>query len=115
MASSQRTVRIDASTFFLQDFPYCAIDRRIGKLRGMAKQKAFKITTIARAKASASKDRLDRSAEKKKTSHEAASILRRALSVRCPTCGAAPREECKLAVGSPRTKPHRDRRSTAKD
>ena len=75
----------------------------------MAKQKAYKITTVARAKASASKDRLARSAKKKKTSHEAASILRRALSVRCPTCGAAPREECKLAAGSPRTKPHRDR------
>src|SRR5260370_27125934 len=37
------------------------------------------------------------------------------LAVRCPTCGAAPGEECKLAVGSPRTKPHRDRRGTPKD
>ena len=37
------------------------------------------------------------------------------LGVRCPTCGAAPKEKCKLGSGQPRTKPHRDRRLIAKD
>jgi hypothetical protein len=37
------------------------------------------------------------------------------LAVRCPTCGAAPKAKCKLGSGQPRTKPHRDRRSIAKD
>jgi len=32
------------------------------------------------------------------------------LAVRCPTCGAKPREKCELSTGQPRTEPHRDRR-----
>jgi hypothetical protein len=35
------------------------------------------------------------------------------LSVRCPTCGAAPGEKCELGTGMPRTNPHRDRRLIA--
>ena len=37
------------------------------------------------------------------------------LAVRCPTCGAAPGEQCELSTGQPRTTPHRDRRLIAKD
>jgi hypothetical protein len=37
------------------------------------------------------------------------------LAVRCPTCGAAPREKCELSTGQPRTEPHRDRRLIAAD
>jgi hypothetical protein len=37
------------------------------------------------------------------------------LAVRCPTCGAAPREKCELSTGQPRTEPHRDRRLAASD
>lgn len=29
-----------------------------------------------------------------------------ALGVRCPTCGAKPREKCELSTGLPRTEPH---------
>jgi hypothetical protein len=36
------------------------------------------------------------------------------LSIRCPTCGAAPGEKCELSTGQPRTDPHRDRRVIAK-
>jgi hypothetical protein len=36
-----------------------------------------------------------------------------ALTVRCPTCGAKPGEECELSTGLPRTEPHRDRRLAA--
>ena len=36
-----------------------------------------------------------------------------ALAVRCPTCGAKPREKCELSTGLPRTEPHRDRRLAA--
>jgi len=81
----------------------------------MAKRKAYKTTTIARAKASASKERSARIAKKEKASREAALILKHVLSVGCPTCDAAPGEKCNLATGVPRTKPHRDRRWTAKD
>jgi hypothetical protein len=35
---------------------------------------------------------------------------KRALAVRCPTCGAKPKEKCELGTGQPRTEPHRDRR-----
>src|ERR1700738_3012709 len=87
----------------------------LGNCRGMAKRKTYKTTTIGRAKASVSRDRSARSARKKKASREAALILKQALSVRCPTCDAAAGEKCKLATGVPRTKPHRDRRWTAKD
>jgi hypothetical protein len=38
-----------------------------------------------------------------------------ALSVRCPTCGAAPGEKCELGTGQPRTEPHRDRRLFAEE
>lgn len=38
-----------------------------------------------------------------------------ALAVRCPTCGAAPKERCELSTGQPRTEPHRDRRWIAAD
>ncbi len=38
-----------------------------------------------------------------------------ALTVPCPTCGAAPGEKCELSTGQPRTDPHRDRRVIAKD
>jgi hypothetical protein len=37
------------------------------------------------------------------------------LTIRCPTCGAAPGEKCELATGQARTDPHRDRRVIAKD
>ena len=37
------------------------------------------------------------------------------LSIRCPTCGAAPGEKCELGTGQPRTFPHRDRRLKAAD
>src|ERR1700694_5687548 len=36
-----------------------------------------------------------------------------ALAVRCPTCGARPREKCELNNGLPRTEPHPDTRSAA--
>jgi hypothetical protein len=36
-------------------------------------------------------------------------------AVRCPTCGAAPRENCVLTTGLRRTEPHRDRRLMAKE
>jgi hypothetical protein len=42
-------------------------------------------------------------------------IPKPALAVRCPTCGAAPGEGCKLTTGLSRTAPHRDRRLIAKD
>jgi hypothetical protein len=35
------------------------------------------------------------------------------LSVRCPTCGAAPRAQCELNTGNPRSEHHRDRPSFA--
>jgi len=38
-----------------------------------------------------------------------------ALAVRCPTCGAGPREKCELSTGQPRTWPHRDRRLAASE
>jgi hypothetical protein len=37
------------------------------------------------------------------------------LTVRCPTCGAAPGEKCELTTGQPRTNPHRDRRLMGKE
>jgi len=37
------------------------------------------------------------------------------LAVRCPTCGAAPREKCELSTGQPRSSPHRDRMWILKD
>ena len=37
------------------------------------------------------------------------------LSVSCPTCGAAPGQQCELNTGQPRTAPHRDRRLIAAD
>lgn len=37
------------------------------------------------------------------------------LTIRCPTCGAAPGEKCELSTGQPRTEPHRDRRLIAAD
>jgi hypothetical protein len=36
-----------------------------------------------------------------------------ALAVRCPTCGAKPREKCELNTGLPRTEPHPARRLAA--
>ena len=36
-----------------------------------------------------------------------------ALAVRCPTCGAKPREKCELNNGLPRTEPHPARRPSA--
>jgi len=38
-----------------------------------------------------------------------------ALTIPCPTCGAAPGKKCELSNGQPRTDPHRDRRVIAKD
>ena len=38
-----------------------------------------------------------------------------ALTVRCPSCGAKPRQKCELSTGQPRTNPHRDRRLVASD
>jgi len=40
--------------------------------------------------------------------------LKNALAVSCPTCGAAPGEECEINTGQPRTDPHRGRRLVAK-
>jgi hypothetical protein len=77
----------------------------------MAEPKVYKTTTVARAKAASSKAR---SAEKK-AFREAEPWPKEILSVRCPTCGAASGEKCKLCTGPPRTAPHRDRRLTAKD
>ena len=37
------------------------------------------------------------------------------LAVRCPTCGARPRERCELSSGQPRTEPHRHRELLAAD
>jgi hypothetical protein len=37
-----------------------------------------------------------------------------ALSVRCPTCGAARGEKCELTSGQPRTDPHLDRQGTTR-
>ena len=36
-----------------------------------------------------------------------------AMAVRCPTCGAKPREKCELNNGLPRTEPHPARRPAA--
>ena len=80
----------------------------------MAKQKVYKTTTVARAKAAPSKARSARSG-KKRASREAELGPEQVLSVRCPTCGAASGEKCKLGTGLARTAPHRDRRLTAKD
>ncbi len=35
--------------------------------------------------------------------------LRQILSVRCPVCGAKPKEKCTLSTGQPRVKTHHDR------
>jgi len=35
------------------------------------------------------------------------------LGVRCPTCGAKPKEKCELNTGAPRTEPHPARRLAA--
>jgi len=40
---------------------------------------------------------------------------KQALTVRCPTCGAAPGEKCELSTGEPRIDSHRDRRVVAKE
>ena len=37
------------------------------------------------------------------------------LAIRCPTCGAAPREKCELTTGLRRAEPHLGRRLTAAD
>jgi hypothetical protein len=37
------------------------------------------------------------------------------LALRCPTCGAAPRQKCELGTGQLRMTPHRERMWTAKD
>jgi hypothetical protein len=37
------------------------------------------------------------------------------LAIRCPTCGAKPKEKCELSTGQPRTSPHQDRRLIAKE
>ena len=37
------------------------------------------------------------------------------LAIRCPTCGASPKQKCELASGHPHTNPHRDRRLDASD
>jgi len=33
-------------------------------------------------------------------------VKEQALGVRCPTCGARPKEKCELCTGLPRTDPH---------
>jgi hypothetical protein len=33
-------------------------------------------------------------------------VKQQALGVRCPTCGANPKEKCELNTGLPRTEPH---------
>jgi hypothetical protein len=38
-----------------------------------------------------------------------------AFAVRCPTCGAKPREKCELGTGQPRTEPHPARRLAAEE
>lgn len=42
-------------------------------------------------------------------------ILRHALSVHCPTCGAAPGEKCESSTGLPRPHAHLDRLLIAED
>ena len=37
------------------------------------------------------------------------------LGVRCPTCGAGPRQKCELNTGQPRTAPHRGFRRALAD
>ena len=37
------------------------------------------------------------------------------LTIRCPTCGAAPGEKCELSTGQPRFEPHQARRFSAVD
>jgi len=39
----------------------------------------------------------------------------KALGVRCPTCGAKPREKCELGTGQPRTDPHPARQLAAEN
>jgi hypothetical protein len=39
--------------------------------------------------------------------------LRQVLSVRCPMCGAKPKEKCILSTGHPCKKTHHDRRLSA--
>jgi hypothetical protein len=80
----------------------------------MVKRKAYKTTTIARAKAASSKARSARSG-KKKASREAELRPKQVLAVHCPTCGAGSGEKCKLSTGLPHTAPHRDRRLIVKD
>jgi hypothetical protein len=46
---------------------------------------------------------------------EKALSLKKAIAVRCPTCGAAPGEKCELSTGQPRTDPYRERRLIAKE
>ena len=38
-----------------------------------------------------------------------------ALTVRCPTCGAAPKMRCELAIGGVRPQSHLERRLIASD
>jgi hypothetical protein len=42
-------------------------------------------------------------------------IPKQVEAVHCPTCGARPGQRCELALGQPRTEPHRDRRLIAAD
>lgn len=39
--------------------------------------------------------------------------LRQILSVRCPMCGAAPKQKCALSTGHPSSKTHLDRELAA--
>jgi len=41
--------------------------------------------------------------------------MKTTLTIRCPTCGAAPGKKCELTDGQPRADSHRDRRLIAKD
>jgi hypothetical protein len=42
-------------------------------------------------------------------------IETQALTVRCPTCGAAPKIRCELAIGGVRPQAHLERRLTVSD
>jgi hypothetical protein len=75
----------------------------------MEKRRVYKTITVERVKLAVSKSR----SAKKKSSRKAEPRSKQALSVRCPTCGAAPGEKCELITGLPRFEPHKDRRLIA--
>ena len=58
---------------------------------------------------------IDQSCQGAVLHHVVMKTEKEALAVRCPTCGAKPREKCELNTGLPRTQPHPARRLAAED